>query len=186
MKSGRDGRRAGWMDVMLSGARLMLLRSVLRRMVVWIRVRGTVDVTCTTTATACVGPGVERRQVGPLRRRRSKRGDVRKRRAVRRCGDPAARGVRREGRRRPVSEHRRRRVRHGRIVGPAAQQRPPSGFRRRRRRRASVEGAGGTEAVRRGSQEAATSVHHRSRLLQLDSTDPSRRRRRRRLRRRGR
>jgi len=160
MKSGSDCSRAGRMHVMLSGRLLLLLTSVLGRLVMGMRVRGTVRVTGTAVAVDTgVGAGIKRRQVGPLRRRRSKRGDVGERRTVRRCGNPAAGGVRREGRRSPVAEHRR--VGHRRIVRPAAEQRPPSGFGRRRGRCASVKRASWTKSVRRRSQKAAACVHHR-------------------------
>jgi len=102
---------------------------------------------------------VERRQVrsaslGP------ERGDVGERGAVR--GSAARTGsVWREGRRCVVAEHRRRMVRRGRVVGPAAEEGTPGGVGRRWRRGARIESARSAESVRRGSQQAAAGVHHR-------------------------
>jgi len=76
---------------MLNGA--LLLSSVLGRLVVRMRVRGSVRVTGTATVVAGACSGVERRQIGPLRGRRTKRGDVGKRGAVRRYSNPTAGGV---------------------------------------------------------------------------------------------
>ena len=170
VKSGRShGRRVGRVDVMLNGRLLLLLRlrvAVLGRLVMRMRIRRVVDVA--GAAAAVAGAGVERRQVRPLRRRRRpERGDVGERRAVRRRADPAARRVRREGRRGArSSEHRRRRVGHGwMVVGPAAEESPSRRLGRRRSRRVGVEragrGGGSTETVGRGGQQAATGVHHR-------------------------